>query len=159
MKIGDLATINKPSSKEYHGRTVKLTSGLVNYSVYNQGYHVKFEDNGYETTVDVKYLKPFEITITIEGASKPTWQDKSDSSRIDNVRPGIHAACYYTDDGSCWEWLITTKATGADIVKSGRSIDRRTAKSDAEFFIANYQPEDTSERDELRRKLEKSWSK
>lgn len=101
-------------------------------------------------------LKKVSVTITI---NKPTWRDKPDSSRIENARPGIHAACYYTDDGSCWEWLITTKATGADIVKSGRSVDRRTAKSDAEFFIANYQPEDTSERDELRAKLEKSWYK
>lgn len=104
-----------------------------------------------------KYLKRFGASATQAPVSKPTWKDDSDTSRIENVRPGIHAACFYEDDGACWGWLVTTKATGADIVGQGKSIDRRTAKSDAEFFIANYQPEDTSERDEIRKKLERSW--
>ena len=133
------------------------------------GYVLRSDEN--DTTVQwiqhgrqvkkTKYLKRVEKLDAEETATTPKlsgWQDQSDSSRYENVRPGIHAVCAYAADGSSWEWGVLTKQTGSAFVGEGRSIDRRTAKSDAEFFIVNYKPEDTTERDELRRKLEKSWS-
>ena len=98
-----------------------------------------------------------EITITID-PPKHGWKDVSDISEL--RRNDVEAYAAYASDGSCWEWTVL-HAAGPGFIQSGkgRSIDRRTAKSDAEFFINNYKPEDTSERDELRAKLERSWHK
>lgn len=155
LKKGDRAVINCPESM-FHNFTCELISDKFEYDDGDDCVDIRLDTGEVRKCVYYKYLEPLETVVSVP-LVKQGWRDDSDTSRYENVRPGIHAACFYANDGSCWEWLVTTKQTGADIVGSGCAIDRRTAKSDAEFFIANYQPEDTAERDELRRKLERSW--
>ena len=110
-------------------------------------------DSGSISEKRTKYLRlisSFTITIT-----KPTWKDSDDSSIFSDILPGIHAAVAYAADGSCWEWAVGPHSSNT--LSEGRSIDRATAKSDAEFFAKNYNAEDTSERDDIRRRLNKSW--
>lgn len=126
------------------------TTSVVDWGIYG----IMKNDNVRLRRVGVKEIT---ITITLESPVKHAWKDTPDQSTYANIRPGVNAAVMYAADGSSWEWAVSSSKN--DVYGQGRSIDRRTAKSDAEFFIANYQPEDTSERDELRRKLEKSWSK
>jgi hypothetical protein len=117
-------------------------------------FDIRLDTGEVRECIYYKYLEPLETVVSVP-VVKPGWQDDSDKSVYKNIRPGIDAACAYAYDGSCWEWAVG--AGPQNILSYGRSIDRRTAKSDAEFFINNYQPEDTTERDELRRKLERSW--
>ncbi len=111
-------------------------------------------DSGSISEKRTRYLRliPSFVPITI---TKPTWKDLDDSSTFQDILPGIHAAVTYAADGPCWEWAVGAHRDAA--VGQGRSIDRVTAKADAEFFAKNYNAEDTSERDDIRRRLNKSW--
>lgn len=156
MKPGDRFIVHVPNSyTSWEGKEVELVK-----HEYANVWTIRDVLSGKTSTAATKYLQPIgnlKANITVV-SPKLGWQDQSDSSRFENVRPGIHAVCSYASDGSSWEWGVLTKQTGAEFVGQGRSVDRRTAKSDAEFFIANYQPEDTTERDEMRRKLKRSWN-
>jgi hypothetical protein len=148
MKVGDKVVINYPSASVYHGTNATVT-GIDKYG----NCIIKLFD-GREDRIYPDYLIHFEDPP----ASPPVhgWEDQVDKSIYKNIRPGVHATCMYAHDGSCWEWAVG--GGPPSLYGGGRSVDRRTAKSDAEFFINNYQPEDTTERDEIRRKLERNWS-
>lgn len=157
LKKGDKAVIKCPGSK-YDNVEVKL----VSEPYFDEGDKLVdvmiVETKEMREACWYKYLQPVGKMTVGGDPPKPTWFDVSDMSELRNEQ--VHALASYAADGSCWEWVVM-HSKGPAYIQSGkgRSIDRRTAKSDAESFIANYEPEDTSERDEIRRKLERSWHK